>query len=157
MIFSSIYVVSKQAQAFVEKPPVVRSLLRELGDNLAIARKPRKESVKVWAGRIGVSAPTLSRGERGDPGVAFGIYATALWMTGRAHALPELAAPQFDLGAFEIEVRVAKARAVRKPLSIAGRIKSLPADTAAVAVAHAVADITKPEIQPGPDKLPGSS
>ena len=162
-IFDNIYVMPKQAQALVEMPPLVRSLLRELGENLAIARKRRKESVKVWGGRIGVSAPTLSRMERGDPGVAFGIYATALWMMGRAQAIPELAAPQFDLGALESEVRVAKARAVRKPLSIAGRIKSLPADTAAVtesvadAVAVAVADITQPTTQPGLDKLPGSS
>jgi transcriptional regulator with XRE-family HTH domain len=160
-VFDNIYVMPKQTQAIVEMPPVVRSLLRELGDNLAIARKRRKESVKVWAGRIGVSAPTLSRMERGDPSVAFGIYATALWMMGRAHALPELAAPQFDLGALEREVRVATARAVRKPLSIAGRIKSFAADTATTEVADAVVDavvnITEPKTPPGPDKLPGPS
>ena len=55
-------------------PPVVRSLLRELGGNLSIARKRRKrrkQSLKAWASRTGVSGPTLARMERGDPGVAF--------------------------------------------------------------------------------------
>ena len=102
----------------------MQSLLRELGANLSIARKRRKESLKTWAGRIGVSEPTLSRMERGDPGVAIGTYATALWMIGRAQAIPELAAPSLDLGALEREVRVAQARAVRSPISLESRIRS---------------------------------
>jgi len=35
---------------------------------------------------------------RGDPSVSIGIYATALWMMGRANALGELADPEKDLG-----------------------------------------------------------
>ncbi len=114
----------KRSIALTDMPPLVRSLLRELGANLAIARKRRKESLKVWAARIGVSEPTLARMEQGDPGVAVGTYATALWLIGRAQALPELAAPQLDLGALESEVRVARQRAVRAPVSLAARIKS---------------------------------
>jgi hypothetical protein len=45
--------------------------------------------------------------ERGDPGVSMGIYATALWMTGRASALAELAAPEKDRSALEADVRAA--------------------------------------------------
>lgn len=105
-------------------PPAVRALLRELGANLSIARKRRRESLKVWAGRIGVSEPTLARMERGDPGVAIGTYATALWMIGRAQAIPELAAPQLDLGALETELRVARKRAVRTPVSLQARINA---------------------------------
>jgi DNA-binding XRE family transcriptional regulator len=114
----------KRSLALVEMPPQVRSLLRELGANLSVARKRRKESKKAWAGRIGVSEPTLARMEQGDPGVAIGTYATALWMIGRAQALPEMAAPQLDLGALESEVRVARQRAVRAPISLQARIKS---------------------------------
>ncbi|MEO8546463.1 MAG: XRE family transcriptional regulator [Burkholderiaceae bacterium] len=102
----------------------MRSLLRELGANLSVGRKRRKESIRAWAGRIGVSEPTLARMERGDPGVAFGTYATALWVIGRAQAIPELAAPQLDLGALESEVRVARARAVRSPISLEARLQS---------------------------------
>ena len=114
----------KQSQALIELPPAVRSLVRELGANLSIARKRRRESIKAWAGRIGVSEPTLARMERGDPGVAFGTYATALWLIGRAQAIPELAAPHLDLGALESEVRVARKRAVRSPISLEARMKS---------------------------------
>ena len=111
---------------------MVAAQLRELGDNLSLARKRRKESLKTWAGRIGVSEPTLVRMEAGDPGVAIGTYATALWMIGRAQALPELAAPQLDLGALESELRVARQRAVRAPVSLEARLRSpgaVPADS----------------------------
>ena len=92
-----------------------------------------------------MSEPTLARLEQGDPGVAFGTYATALWMIGRAQAIAELAAPQFDLGALESEVRVARERAVRSPIALEARIKSSGA---------AKADLTT---RSGPAKLPGSS
>lgn len=114
----------KRSDASIDLPPAVRALLRELGANLSIARKRRKESIKAWAGRIGVSEPTVSRMEQGDPGVAVGTYATALWMIGRAQAIPELAAPNLDLGALEREVRVAQQRAVRSPMALEARLKS---------------------------------
>lgn len=137
--------MSKRSQSLAELPPALRAVLRELGANLAIARKRRKESRRVWAGRIGVSEPTLARLERGDPGVAFGTYATALWMIGRAQAISELAAPQFDLGALESEVRVARERAVRSPISLEARIQSSGAKKA---------DLTT---RSDPAKWPGSS
>lgn len=103
-------------------PPAVTAQMRLLGENLSIARKRRKEPIKVWAQRMGVSEPTVVRMERGDPTVAFGIYATALWLIGRSPAIPELAAPQLDMGALEDAVRVARARAVRKPASVQARL-----------------------------------
>ena len=120
----------KRSRVQEELPPVVAALLRELGENLSLARKRRKESLRTWAGRIGVSEPTLVRMEAGDPGVAIGTYATALWMIGRAAALPELAAPQLDLGALESELRVARQRAVRAPVSLEARLRSTSAGLA---------------------------
>ena len=79
-----------------------------------MARLRRHESQRVWAQRLGVSLPTLSRMERGDAAVSVGVYATALWLIGKAGALAQLAAPAEDTGALETDVRAAlKRRAVR--------------------------------------------
>ena len=67
----------------------------------------RKESLKTWAKRMGVSVPTLQRLEAGDPAVGVGIVATALWLIKRDGALGNLAAPENDLGAIEMDVRAA--------------------------------------------------
>jgi transcriptional regulator with XRE-family HTH domain len=133
--------VPKPSNALTEIPPALRSVLRELGANLAIARKRRKESIRAWAGRIGVSEPTLVRMEKGDPSVAFGTYATALWMIGRAPAIAQLAAPQLDLGALEHEVRIAHARSART----ATALTTLPVGAAdGQAGLHAASGSTKP-------------
>lgn len=113
----------KTSQALETLPPAVHRALGQLGENLAIARIRRHETQRVWAKRLGISVPTLIRMERGDAGVALGIYATALWMMGRAEALPDLAAPNEDRGALERDVRKALRRyAVRTPASIAARL-----------------------------------
>lgn len=103
-------------------PPATTQALRSLGENLAIARVRRRESQRDWARRMGVSVPTLIRMERGDPGVGVGIYATALWLIGRAGALPDLAAPANDRGAIESDVRTALTRrAARSAASASAR------------------------------------
>jgi transcriptional regulator with XRE-family HTH domain len=112
----------KRSQALEELPSAVLSQLQRLGENLGIARKRRRVSLREWAGRIGVSLQTLHRMEQGDPSVAFGLYASALWMVGRAQAIADLADPRHDLGALENEVRAAQQRSVRKPASVAARL-----------------------------------
>lgn len=105
-------------------PPLVLTQLQQLGEHLAIARKRRKESRRAWAQRIGVTEPTLARMEKGDPSVAFGSYATALWLIGRVQALADLAAPELDRGALDSEVRAAALRSVRKGPSVEARLRS---------------------------------
>ena len=107
-------------------PVAVLAHLAALGENLAIARKRRREPLKPWAQRIGVSEPTLVRMEKGDPSVSMGAYATALWLVGRAQALPKCAAPEHDRGALEDAVRAARARSVRKRASIYGGLSGEP-------------------------------
>jgi hypothetical protein len=109
--------------ALDDLPSAAAQSLVQLGENLAIARARRKEPQRVWAKRLGVSVPTLLRMEQGDPRVAIGVYATALWMIGRAQALPELAAPAQDQGALELDVRAAaQRRAVRSAASVQKRL-----------------------------------
>ena len=105
-------------------PPMVLAQLQQLGEHLAIARKRRKESRRAWAQRIGVTEPTLARMEKGDPSVAFGSYATALWLIGRVQALADLAAPELDRGALDSEVRAAALRSVRKGPSVEARLRA---------------------------------
>ena len=105
-------------------PSEVLRQLRALGQNLAVARKRRREPLKAWAQRIGVSEPTLMRMEKGDPSVSMAVYATALWLMGRSQVIADLAAPEHDQGALEEAVRVAKARAVRKRASLYDAVPS---------------------------------
>jgi hypothetical protein len=52
--------------------------------------------------------------EQGDAAVSIGVYATALWLIGKAGTLAKLATPADDTGALETDVRAAlKRRAVR--------------------------------------------
>jgi hypothetical protein len=106
--------MSKRSSAIDSMPASVLAHLRALGEDMAIARKRRREPLKSWAQRIGVSEPTLMRMEKGDPSVSMGVYATALWMIGRSQALADLAAPEHDRGALEDAVRAARTRSVRK-------------------------------------------
>lgn len=89
----------KISRALSSISPSVTDALVEFGDNLATARKRRHESRAAWARRLGVSIPTLIRMERGDPGVACGIYATALSLIGQTPALARLADPELDADA----------------------------------------------------------
>jgi transcriptional regulator with XRE-family HTH domain len=110
--------MSKQSRVIDTLPPEVRNSLRQLGANLALSRKRRRETQQAWAQRLGVSIPTLIRLEQGDPTVTMASYATALWLMGRVSQLPEVADPQLDRGALEISIREANQRAVRKGVSL---------------------------------------
>ena len=113
----------KSPRALESLPPAVTQALARLGENLTIARLRRRESQRAWAKRLGISVPTLIRLERGDAGVGMGIYATALWLIGRAGAIPDLAAPEADRGALESDIRkLLRRRAVRTPHSAEARL-----------------------------------
>jgi hypothetical protein len=99
----------KTARAILQMPPAAVAAIEKLGADLAVARLRRKESLKTWAQRMGVSVPTLQRLEAGDPGVGIGIVATALWLIQRDGALAQLAAPELDQGAIELDIRQAQA------------------------------------------------
>ena len=99
----------KTARAILQMSPATVAAIEKLGADLAVARLRRKESLKTWAQRMGVSVPTLQRLEAGDPGVGIGIVATALWLIQRDGALSQLAAPELDQGAIELDIRQAQA------------------------------------------------
>ena len=97
----------KTARALLQLPPATAGAIEKLGADLAVARLRRKESLRSWAQRLGVTVPTLQRLEAGDPSVGIGIVATALWLIQRDGELRNLAAPEHDQGAIELDVREA--------------------------------------------------
>jgi len=97
----------KTARALLQLPPATAGAIEQLGADLAVARLRRKESLRSWAQRLGVTVPTLQRLEAGDPSVGVGIVATALWLINRDGELGTLAAPEHDQGAIEMDVREA--------------------------------------------------
>jgi len=100
--------VTKASAALTQIPPSTLAALQQLGADLAVARLRRKESLKTWAKRIGISVPTLLRLEAGEPSVSLGVLATVLWLIGRDGALGALATPKEDRGALELDVREAE-------------------------------------------------
>ena len=51
----------KPSLAADQLPASAAKALRDLGENLALARQRRKESLRAWASRMAVSVPTLLR------------------------------------------------------------------------------------------------
>lgn len=99
--------MSKITRSLQQLPPATIGALEKLGADLAVARLRRKESLRSWAKRLGVTVSTLQRLEAGDPAVGIGIVASALWLIQRDGELRNLAAPENDQGALEISVREA--------------------------------------------------
>lgn len=77
--------------------PSLQRLLTEVGENIRLARLRRKFSAAIVSERAGVTRNTLRAIERGDPGVAFGTYATVLLCLGLEKQL-KLIANDDELG-----------------------------------------------------------
>lgn len=77
--------------------------LRKLGRDLALARRKRGISTADMAERLFVSRDTLWRLERGDPTVAIGTLATAVFVLQLQNRLANLAAPETDALALSLD------------------------------------------------------
>lgn len=64
-------------------PPIsVRSGLKRLGADLKKARLRRRLKMVTIAERAGISRETLSKIQKGDPGVSMGAYASVIFALG---------------------------------------------------------------------------
>jgi transcriptional regulator with XRE-family HTH domain len=79
--------------------------LRKLGRDLALARRKRGISTDDMAVRLFISRDTLWRLERGDPTIALGTLATALFILQLHERLANLAAPATDSLALDLDER----------------------------------------------------
>lgn len=77
-------------------PSPVAGSLRKLGSDLRDARRRRRISTQVMAERSGISRTTLSKAEKGNPGVSIGTLATLLFILGLEERLSEVADARHD-------------------------------------------------------------
>src|SRR3954468_6386161 len=82
--------------------PVVRAL-RKLGSDIKDARLRRRIPNRTMAQRASISPTTLGKLEKGDPGVAFGIYATVLFILGLSQRIANLADVREDAVGLQLE------------------------------------------------------
>ena len=92
-------------------PFAVRRALTKLGADIATARKRRRLTMALVAERSFIGRNTLTRVERGDPGVSLGIYATVLFVLGLADGIANLADPLADNVGLSLEGERLPARA----------------------------------------------
>lgn len=71
-------------------PIPVERALRKLGSDIRDARRRRRISTTVMAERASISRTTLNKIEKGDSGVALGLYASVLFVLGMADRLADL-------------------------------------------------------------------
>jgi hypothetical protein len=96
-------------------PPPTRRALAKLGQDLATARRKRHFTVAMMVERMGVATNTYRRVEKGDPTVAMGAYAMALFVLGLGSVLGELVDPKRDDVGMQLdEARLPKRVRVKK-------------------------------------------
>jgi transcriptional regulator with XRE-family HTH domain len=78
-------------------PPLVSEAIVRIGEHVRLARMRRGITQAELAERMFVTRKTLSRLEKGEPGVSLSVLASALWVLGLEAGLRDLADPEQDL------------------------------------------------------------
>src|SRR5436309_5492137 len=93
----------RTSRSSVVLPIPVRSALRKLGRDIRDARRRRRIPAAIAAQRASISRTTLVKIEKGDPGVAMGLYATVLFVLGVSERLADIADPKNDPVGLQLE------------------------------------------------------
>jgi DNA-binding XRE family transcriptional regulator len=101
-------------------PMRLRASLAKFGRDLAVARRKRHVTVAMMAERTGLAKGTYLRMEKGDPSVALGAYAMALFVLGFGEIFGDLiAVRRDDAGLLLDEERLPKRiRVKRNPVGL---------------------------------------
>jgi len=110
--------MSRRSLVLASLPAPVRQTVKDLGANIATARRRRRQTQAELATRMMVSVPTVRRVERGDPSVSIAAYFTALWALGLTKDLRGIAKPEQDQAAqlLDLERLPARVRHARRTL-----------------------------------------
>jgi transcriptional regulator with XRE-family HTH domain len=79
-------------------PSSAEQALKDLGNEVRLARKRRQWTISDLASKMGVSAPTVIAIEQGQPTVGMGILFSALWILGLEKELSMLSYPDDRVG-----------------------------------------------------------
>lgn len=101
-------------------PSSVRRALVKFGRDIALARRKRRLTIAMMVERIGVSKGTYLRLEKGDPTVAMGTYAMALFVLGLGTPFDEIADARHDEQGLSLD-----AERVPKRIHVSKRVKAL--------------------------------
>jgi len=93
----------RTSRSSVLMPLPVRHALRKLGRDIRDARRRRRIPAAIAAQRASISRTTLVKIEKGDPGVAIGIYTTVLFVMGMVERVSDLADPRNDPVGLQLE------------------------------------------------------
>jgi DNA-binding XRE family transcriptional regulator len=93
----------RMSRSSVVLPLPVRRALRKLGQDIKDARRRRRIPVSIAAQRASISKNTLLNIEKGDPAVAIGLYATALFVVGMVDRLADIADLKDDAVGLQLE------------------------------------------------------
>jgi DNA-binding XRE family transcriptional regulator len=106
-----------KSKLFEIMPVRLLSTLKKLGRDLNVARRKRLLTEAMMAERIGVGRATYQRAERGDPRVAMGVYAMAMFVLGLSDRIGELVDPRSEVEAllFGDDVLPKRVRVSKKP------------------------------------------
>jgi transcriptional regulator with XRE-family HTH domain len=84
-------------------PIPVKRVLRKLGRHIRNARLRRRIPVEIMSERTSMARGTLSKIERGDPGVSLGKYASVLHALGLVDRLGDIADAASDETGLQLE------------------------------------------------------
>lgn len=107
-------VSSMSAKLEATLPIPVRRTLKKLGADIRDARRRRRIPTATMAERSLISRVTLTKVEKGDPGVSLGIYATVLFVLGMNERLADLADSKHDAIGLSLEDELLPQR-IRSP------------------------------------------
>lgn len=94
--------------------PLALDAARLLGARVRLARRERGWTLRELAERVGVTAPTMGKVERGDPSVRLGVAFEAAVLTGVALFHEDRARLRLEAGRVEDRLAVLP-QLVRKP------------------------------------------
>ena len=94
-------------------PDALIEPLRQMGGDVAAARRARRMTQDELAIRMNIARKTVINIEKGDPRVGFGAYLLAAWVMGLEGKMLEAFRPETD-PEFQRQARLSQPRRVRR-------------------------------------------